>query len=59
MRGDGKMRQSKRMFMNKMMDMAMPMPMLFPAHLLSARATRNGSFTGQTGAPRRFGLFII
>ena len=41
------------------MDMAMPMPMLFRAHLLSARATRNGSFTGQTGAPRRFGLFII
>ena len=53
------MRQSKRMFMNKMMDMAMQMPMIFRAHLLSARPTRNGSFTGQTGAPRRFGLFII
>ena len=32
---------------------------VFCTHVLSARSTRNGSLTGQTGALRRFGLFII
>lgn len=57
----GQLCQSKRMFMNMMMDMAMspPVSMFFCTHVLSARSTRNGSLTGQTGALRRFGLFII